>query len=375
MKERLVYVDNLRIFLIILVVLHHLAITYGAPGSWYYKEVKEPGMLSFVLLTLFVAANQSFFMALFFFIAAFFIPPSYKKKGAAHFAAGRLKRLGIPLAIYFFVINPMLVFFLHRVIRQRAVPVSEYLNSYLHDGTGMGTGPLWFVAALLVFTLCYILLGKTGLMRMPALHFPGRGRILLTAFILGIVTFLIRLVYPVGMSIDPAGFQPAHFAQYIFLFIMGIVARENRWLREMPSRVDIFWPVSAFMLVFVLFPSIFRVGGALSGGESDFMGGFTWQSFVYSVWEQFACFSLILTIVPLFRKRFNAQGKIAKALSESAYTVFIIHAPVIVVLAWLASMENIPAAVSFAVNAIWMVPVCFLVAMILKRVFPARGIL
>ena len=36
---RLFFVDNLRTFLIILVFLDHLAITYGSPfGSWYYHE-------------------------------------------------------------------------------------------------------------------------------------------------------------------------------------------------------------------------------------------------------------------------------------------------------------------------------------------------
>jgi hypothetical protein len=37
-KERLFFIDNLRILLIVLVIPVHLAITYGAPvGDWYYK--------------------------------------------------------------------------------------------------------------------------------------------------------------------------------------------------------------------------------------------------------------------------------------------------------------------------------------------------
>ena len=63
------YIDNLRIFLTSLVVLHHLAITYGAPGLWYYKEeALDP--VSSILLSLFVATNQAFFMGMFFMISA-----------------------------------------------------------------------------------------------------------------------------------------------------------------------------------------------------------------------------------------------------------------------------------------------------------------
>ena len=35
---RLLFVDNLRVYLTILVVLHHLMITYAGTGSWYYIE-------------------------------------------------------------------------------------------------------------------------------------------------------------------------------------------------------------------------------------------------------------------------------------------------------------------------------------------------
>ena len=64
---RIFYIDNLRIFLIALVVLHHLSITYGASGDWYYNEV-EGDTFTTLILTSFTASNQSFFMGLFFLI-------------------------------------------------------------------------------------------------------------------------------------------------------------------------------------------------------------------------------------------------------------------------------------------------------------------
>lgn len=93
--KRITYIDNLRIFLIGLVVLHHLSITYGAPGGWYYFE-GQAGPIASVILTLFVAANQSFFMGLLFFISAYFTNSSYRKNDAKLFLQKRIIRLGIP---------------------------------------------------------------------------------------------------------------------------------------------------------------------------------------------------------------------------------------------------------------------------------------
>jgi len=64
-KVHLFFVDNLRIALITLVVLHHLSITYGHSGGWYYYEGK-PDELTTILFTIFNIINQAFFMGLFF---------------------------------------------------------------------------------------------------------------------------------------------------------------------------------------------------------------------------------------------------------------------------------------------------------------------
>ena len=55
-NSRLFYIDNLRIFLISLVVLLHLNITYGAPGDWYYNE-SEAGMPEVILQSMFNITN------------------------------------------------------------------------------------------------------------------------------------------------------------------------------------------------------------------------------------------------------------------------------------------------------------------------------
>jgi peptidoglycan/LPS O-acetylase OafA/YrhL len=69
-QVRFAFIENLRILLVVLVILHHLAVTYGGEGSWYYYEGQADPIANMVL-TLFVVVNQAFFMAFYFAIAAY----------------------------------------------------------------------------------------------------------------------------------------------------------------------------------------------------------------------------------------------------------------------------------------------------------------
>ena len=40
-SERILFVDGIRIFLTILVVLHHLMVIYSGSGGWIYKEGRQ----------------------------------------------------------------------------------------------------------------------------------------------------------------------------------------------------------------------------------------------------------------------------------------------------------------------------------------------
>ena len=76
LKPRLLFVDNLRSFAIILVFLVHIAMTYGASGLWYYKEGQLTGPEYYVFLA-FTCVCQAFFMGLLFLLAGYFTPASY----------------------------------------------------------------------------------------------------------------------------------------------------------------------------------------------------------------------------------------------------------------------------------------------------------
>ncbi|MEJ2265189.1 MAG: acyltransferase family protein [Anaerolineales bacterium] len=106
---RLLFVDNIRIFLTILVILHHLIIIYSGSGGWIWYEGRQDEITS-ALGSWFTAINHSYFMGLFLLIAAYFVPGSYDRKGAARFLKDRLIRLGIPLAVYSWIIRPLFLY-------------------------------------------------------------------------------------------------------------------------------------------------------------------------------------------------------------------------------------------------------------------------
>ena len=70
---RLPFLDNVKVFLTALVVLHHCACAFGAcgEGSWYLIVKGGGGPRAFRLcVKTFVTWNQAYFMSLFFFVSA-----------------------------------------------------------------------------------------------------------------------------------------------------------------------------------------------------------------------------------------------------------------------------------------------------------------
>lgn len=370
-KPRLLYIDNLRIFLIALVVLHHLAITYGAPGGWYYRE-NEADAFSMIPLTLFVATNQSFFMGFFFLISAYFTPGAYDRKGGASFLKDRLLRLGIPLLVFYFLLSPLTVYW--RTVLAEGAQWS--FGAFLRQERGFGFGPLWFVETLLYFTLVYWLLRRGGISAAPKPRaLPGDRTIFLFALLLGALTFLVRIRLPVGWAVPHLGLQLPHFVQYIAMLILGVVAYRNHWFQAISYEQGRRWFRIAQGNILVLFPLLFVLGGAMQGKVEPFVGGWHWQSLAYAVWEQLTGLALMVGLTGIFKEKWNTQGTLERNLSAAAYTVFIIHAPLLVGLTLLVREVDLYPLLKFVLVAPVSLGLAFLVSNYLRRIPYARRIL
>ena len=155
-SARLVFVDNIRVFLTVLVLLHHLMITYAGTRGWYYKE-GQPGFVVGAIGGWFCSINQSYFMGLFLLISAYFVPGSYERKGEWRFFKDRLIRLGIPLALYSWIVNPIFVYLFPPSGLSTQSFWSYFPVKYFQTSPLIGSRPLWFIEVLLIFSLVYIM--------------------------------------------------------------------------------------------------------------------------------------------------------------------------------------------------------------------------
>jgi len=367
---RLFHLDNLKIFLTILVILHHASIAYGGQGDW---SVKDPGVdeISPIFLTFFTAVNQSYFMSAFFLLAGYFTPRSLEKKGASPFLRDRLIRLGVPLLVYTTLIINLNRFILSVVMKgEPFAPRIDY-----------SPGHLWFLQALLIFAVLYVLYrtwadrtSSTPRFQYFQDRFPPDKALVLSIIALAILTFTVRVVFPIGVWVG--GLQLAHFVHYIFSFYVGILAYRGDWFNRLEREQARRWGIVA-LVTMPLFFVVVILGGALEEEAqlAKFLGGFHWQSFAYVVWESVMFLAVLTFLLYYFREHFSQAGPWGISMAANVYTVYIIHQTVLITMNILFLPVGIPTILKFVVVSLITVPLCFWLAGLVCMIPYAKRVL
>ena len=356
LSTKINYIDNIRVLLTILVILHHTCITYGAPGGWYFYD-KSTNETALIYMTFFVAVNQSFFMGFFFFLAALFTETSYIKKGASKFALDRLKRLGLPLLFYSFIFSPVLNFLVYRFGDGKQATFMQYLKGY---NDWIDPGVMWFVAALLIFTLLYVLyMQRFNKKENQQYALPSNNKILLFALAVGLVSYVVRIFFPVGWVLHPLGFQFAHFTQYIALFIAGIIASRNQWLNKIDNKKAKRWFMFALIMI-VAFPLLYIIKMVTGSALESFQGDGTPQSLLVAVWEQLTGISIIMAMLGITKYKWNYTTPLLKNMSRTAYATYILHPIAVVSIALILKDWQTEPALKFLIAAPLAIVIAFL---------------
>ena len=305
-KERLYYFDNLKVCLTVLVIFHHAGQAYGDGGGWAYTPSNPAEVMPWIWH--FFSVNAAFFMGLFFLISGYFVPASYDKQGASVFVQKKLMRLGIPLLV---------------------------MGGLLSVLSGkLEIGHMWYVESLLVFCLLYALTRK--------FYHPTTGScssrptiigLLIFGGIMGIGSYLIRLVSPQDHWIWPFGIiplpmEPAHYLQYVMMFVVGILASRFHWLEKINNITGVLSLVIGCLLVLGIY--------LRDGGE--------WNDFVaqwFGIYESLLCVFICFGLLWLFREYGNWHSKFWQWCAAQAYGAYIVHLLLMLVL-------------QHAVDGIWM---------------------
>jgi hypothetical protein len=231
----------------------------------------------------------------------------------------------------------------------------SFLNYYSSHFQSLGgivdfltfTGPMWFLLVLLIFTALYTLWRKIIKLDSIQKHIPKTFPIprylflLLLAIVLGCVTFAVRLGSPIDDNL--LGIPFAFIVQYLMMFSMGVIIVRYDWLEKISKYHTKIWSITIataialFYLYFFLF----------LGMDSDLrvlLGGPSLHALAFALLDNIICMGMVFILIPIFYKKFNHQKALTRNLSSSAYHMYLIHAPILILVSLgFASIRLLPA--------------------------------
>jgi len=371
---RLWFVDNMRLLMICGVVVYHVAAIYIGVGFNGYHEPVTSNAVSAFVVGIPALLAPSFGMGLFFLIAGYFTPGSYDRKGAASFLRSRLVRLGIPLLLYDLLVDPLVVY----IARGHHESFWSFYGPYLLQVRTIGPGVAWFIATLLLFNLLYAAwrwLGKKLSHTGPkSAALPDYRTILGFVISLGLAIFVVRIWWPIHVEEWPTWWLRlfnipgggAFLPQYISFFVLGCIASRRSWFVGLTPKMGRDWLLIALVAIIGVIPVII-LGIAAGAQPDDYLGGFHWQALLEAECEAFLDVGLCIGSLVLFRQCWNRQGRLTKALADSAYAVYLINSLLIVSVAQAFSTVALYPLLKFIIAMLLVLPLSFLVGFILHK--------
>ena len=304
--QRLYSLDNLKVCLTVLVIMHHAGQAYGEGGGWAYTPSNTAEFMPWIWH--FFSTNAAFFMGLYFFISGFFVPRSFDKQGAKQFVQKKLLRLGIPLLFMGAIISVL--------------------------AGKLEIGHMWFVESLLVFCLIYALIRQwVSPVDNSCISKPTIIGLLIVALVMGIGSYFIRQVSPQDHWIWPFGIiplpmEPAHYLQYVMMFVLGILAYRFQWLDKMNNSTGF---ITLLIGVALALGNYLRDGGLWND--------FVWQWF--GIYESLMCVFICFGLIWLFREFVSGTSRFWQWCAAQSYGAYVFHLILMIIL------QNV-------VDSIWM---------------------
>jgi hypothetical protein len=242
---------------------------------------------------------------------------------------------------------PLLQYVVVRVLGQTSEAPWSWVANHVFP---LYAGPLWFVGALMIFSVAYAIYDRL---------WPGRPRgnanitvrgIVLLALAIAVFSFLFRLIWPI-YSDQFLGLHLWQWPQYVLLFWAGAWAAERGW----PTLSDRVWRGCGYaILVAAVLGSVLILAaykGLLPSDPGLYAGGWHWEAIFAPAIEGPLAVTGSMWLLGYFRRHLNAMFPFGKQLIRSYYGAYVIQAPVVIGLALALRGVSIATELKFLVVA------------------------
>jgi surface polysaccharide O-acyltransferase-like enzyme len=344
--NRIFFLDNFRTFLIILVVLFHSSLAYivNANDIWF---IVNPEKL--IIFDVYAYLFDISVMSMLFFISGYFALSSILRGSTVSFLKKKFIRLGIPLIIGIYFVNP---FSAYVIDLYKGNISGDFFNYYIYDYiTNIPyTFQLWFLITLIIIIIIFSIVYYFGnnnfkpknngsLSIKFLLFFP-----LLIGLGLFIEHFFISDLYWAGIDGFEI-FQPSRLILYISYFFLGVYVYKNCIIpKGLKSNklLLIFLFTSILALLSIIFYHFFH---------SELLNYLHLRIINALLWSFLGLFSF-LTFVIFFKRKFNYSSKYCKRLSANSYSIFILHYPFVLTMQYLLLNWQITPVIKFLIVVI-----------------------
>jgi fucose 4-O-acetylase-like acetyltransferase len=340
-STRLYFLDNLRTFMIFLVVVYHAGLVYESSGVgatfWIVDDPSTNNLTGILNLVL-----EIFIMPTIFFVSGFFTPQSVSSKTAAEFLGSKFKRLIIPWAVAVLTLIPIYkVIFLY----SRGLPQEEW-TSYFHFSNGSFSQLwLWFLPILFFFNLAYLALTKARL-DMSRL---GMKPAVAAVFLVGLAySFGMRMLDGHGWTKTPViDFENQRLLIYFLMFLLGSVCYQLKIFESAPARTRLYnivnWTswIPICLYIFLIIYTFVKPNDPIISVPLD--------QFFIRLSYHLSLLAMLYTMVTTFRLYFHKQGAFAMELNRNSYYVYIIHVVVMGGIALLLLETTIHSLLKFLI--------------------------
>jgi peptidoglycan/LPS O-acetylase OafA/YrhL len=370
-STRIPWMDRLRVVTIAGVVVAHAATAYVVDIGWYYEERTSRTMVSDLLLLPFFPA-AIYGLAPLFLIAGWLSAQSLSRRAPGAFARSRLLRLGLPVLVYFTLIDPLADYLGGTVVGE-----TRSLGSYLVDLSGdHDVGPVWFVIALLVFSLVLAAWWAARPARRgePLEGQPVQVRTLAcVAAGVSVADFVVWL----GFSyLDDSlwNAQVAHWPQAAGVFVLGVLAFQRGWFATTTAAFARRCGQVA-LTTMLGFAALVGVVALTVEDPLSVIGGWHWVAAVFAALDGVSAVALCLWVAHWMGRRWNAPlGPWLEPASRSSYAAYLLHPLVLVAISAAARPLPWPPEAKFVLVAAVGVPACFAIGYLFTRLPGVRAV-